>query len=72
MLPNHDLICDCSVVDAEYCTRVPEISELRRETAVSLGVLPGNYKFGLCTYDAGGMCGRGDMCHYAHGVADLR
>ena len=60
------------VLCAEYCTRVHDISELRRETAVSLGVLPENYKFEVCSYHACGTCKRGDTCHFAHGVADLR
>ncbi len=72
VLRKYGLVCNRSYVDAEYCTHVHDSSELRRETAVSLGLLPENYKCGLCTYDACGTCGRGDMCNYAHGVADLR
>ena len=72
MLRKYGPVCEDLGVNAEYCTRVHDISELRRETAVSLGVLPDNYKFGMCTYDACGTCGRGDMCNFAHGVADLR
>ena len=40
---------------------------------MSLGVLPADYKFRLCSaFDAHGSCNNGDMCHDAHSVADLR
>ena len=53
--------------------KVHELPELRRETAVSLGLLPKTYKFKLCgEYTEHGSCKQGVSCFDAHSIEDLR
>lgn len=55
------------------CHKVHEPAELRRETAVSLHLLPRDYKFKLCIeFTSLGTCKDGVLCFNAHGVHNLR